>query len=230
MMSLDNAFEEVELRAWAERLRRQLPDLDLGHLDFSSEPKVDGVAMSLTYGHGRFTQAATRGDGVTGEDVTANVATIKSVPKALDPRTGPFPALLEIRAPELLDARVRPSEIWGARGERLEDDVARAGTAERRRSRRSPASSATASASFAAGSSPRSATDRSSSRGCCACAARSRRPGAASAWPSWPTSAATPTRRTSATSAARWPARRRARCSRPDKSPFPTSPRSPAAR
>jgi DNA ligase (NAD+) len=97
MMSLDNAFEEVELRAWAERLRRQLPDLDLGHLDFSSEPKVDGVAMSLTYEHGRFTQAATRGDGVTGEDVTANVATIKSVPKALDPRTGPFPALLEIR-------------------------------------------------------------------------------------------------------------------------------------
>ena len=97
MMSLDNAFEEVELRAWAERLRRQLPDLDLGHLDFSSEPKVDGVAMSLTYQHGRFTQAATRGDGVTGEDVTANVATIKSVPKALDPRTGPFPALLEIR-------------------------------------------------------------------------------------------------------------------------------------
>jgi DNA ligase (NAD+) len=97
MMSLDNAFEEVELRAWAERLRRQLPDLDLGHLDFSSEPKVDGVAMSLTYEHGRFTQAATRGDGVTGEDVTANVATIKSVPKALDPRTGPFPALLEVR-------------------------------------------------------------------------------------------------------------------------------------
>jgi DNA ligase (NAD+) len=97
MMSLDNAFAEVELRAWAERLRRQIPELDLGHLDFSSEPKVDGVAMSLTFEQGRFTRAATRGDGVTGEDVTANVATVKSVPKALDPKTGPFPALLEIR-------------------------------------------------------------------------------------------------------------------------------------
>jgi DNA ligase (NAD+) len=97
MMSLDNSFEEADLRAWAERLRRQIPDLDLEHLDFSSEPKVDGVAMSLTYEHGRFTQAATRGDGVTGEDVTANVATIKVVPKVLDPAAGPFPALLEIR-------------------------------------------------------------------------------------------------------------------------------------
>ncbi len=97
MMSLDNAFEEADLRAWAERLRRQVPDLDLEHLAFSSEPKVDGVAMSLTYEHGRFTQAATRGDGVTGEDVTANVATVRVVPKTLDARAGPFPALLEIR-------------------------------------------------------------------------------------------------------------------------------------
>jgi len=97
MMSLDNAFEETDLRAWAERLRRQVPDLDLERLSFSSEPKVDGVAMSLTYERGRFTQAATRGDGVTGEDVTANVATVKSVPKTLDAKAGPFPALLEIR-------------------------------------------------------------------------------------------------------------------------------------
>jgi DNA ligase (NAD+) len=97
MMSLDNAFEAVELQAWAERLRRQVPDLDPEHLDFSSEPKVDGVAMSLTYEHGRFTQAATRGDGVTGEDVTANVATINTVPQSLDPQAGPIPELLEIR-------------------------------------------------------------------------------------------------------------------------------------
>ena len=96
-MSLDNAFEEADLRAWAERLRRQVPDLDLEHLAFSSEPKVDGVAMSLTYEHGRFAQAATRGDGVTGEDVTANVATVKVVPHTLDAKAGPFPALLEIR-------------------------------------------------------------------------------------------------------------------------------------
>jgi DNA ligase (NAD+) len=97
MMSLDNAFEGTDLRAWAERMRRQIPDLDLASLTFSSEPKVDGVAMSLTYAHGRFVQAATRGDGVTGEDVTANVATVKEVPHQLDPSAGPYPALLEIR-------------------------------------------------------------------------------------------------------------------------------------
>jgi DNA ligase (NAD+) len=53
--------------------------------------------MSLTYEHGRFTRAATRGDGVTGEDVTANVATVKNVPRTLGPKAGPFPELLEIR-------------------------------------------------------------------------------------------------------------------------------------
>jgi DNA ligase (NAD+) len=97
MMSLDNAFAEADLRAWAERLRRQIPELDLDHLAFSSEPKVDGVAMSLTYEQGRLVQAATRGDGVTGEDVTANVKTVKNVPHELAPKAGPYPALLEIR-------------------------------------------------------------------------------------------------------------------------------------
>jgi DNA ligase (NAD+) len=97
MMSLDNAFEEEELRAWAERLRRQIPDLDLAHLAFSSEPKVDGVAMSLTYESGHLVQAATRGDGVTGEDVTANVATVKSVPHQLAAKLAPHPARLEVR-------------------------------------------------------------------------------------------------------------------------------------
>jgi DNA ligase (NAD+) len=96
-MSLDNAFEEAELRAWAERLRRQEPSLDLETLAFSCEPKVDGVAMSLTYERGRFVQAATRGDGVTGEDVTANVATIEEVPKELAKAGGPYPELLEVR-------------------------------------------------------------------------------------------------------------------------------------
>jgi DNA ligase (NAD+) len=97
MMSLDNAFEEAELRAWAERLKRPVPELDLETLAFSSEPKVDGVAMSLTYERGRFVQAATRGDGVTGEDVTANVATVDDVPHLLDPAAGPYPDRLEIR-------------------------------------------------------------------------------------------------------------------------------------
>jgi DNA ligase (NAD+) len=97
MMSLDNAFDERELRAWAERLRRQDPDLDLGSLGFTCEPKVDGVAMSLTYERGRFVQAATRGDGVTGEDVTANVATVKDVPRNLSKAAGPYPEVLEVR-------------------------------------------------------------------------------------------------------------------------------------
>ncbi len=94
MMSLDNAFEQAELDAWADRLRRQLPDTDLESLDFSCEPKVDGVAMSLTYVDGRFVRAATRGDGVTGEDVTANVATIRVVPRVLET---PAPHHLEVR-------------------------------------------------------------------------------------------------------------------------------------
>ncbi|MGO9854167.1 MAG: NAD-dependent DNA ligase LigA [Acidimicrobiales bacterium] len=97
MMSLDNAFDEAELRAWAERLRRQDPELDLETLAFSCEPKVDGVAMSLTYERGRFVQAATRGDGVTGEDVTANVATVSDVPKELAGKGGPYPQVLEVR-------------------------------------------------------------------------------------------------------------------------------------
>jgi DNA ligase (NAD+) len=97
MMSLDNAFDEAELRAWAERLRRADPELDLEALAFSSEPKVDGVAMSLVYERGKFVQAATRGDGVTGEDVTANVATVGDVPRQLAKAGGPYPDVLEVR-------------------------------------------------------------------------------------------------------------------------------------
>jgi DNA ligase (NAD+) len=97
MMSLDNALEEPELRAWADRLVRQVPEIDLDALEFSCEPKVDGVAMSLTYVDGRLTQAATRGNGVSGEDVTANVATVRTVPKVLAPAGGPYPHHLEVR-------------------------------------------------------------------------------------------------------------------------------------
>jgi DNA ligase (NAD+) len=97
MMSLDNAFDEAELRAWGERLKRQDPAIDLSTLGFSTEPKVDGVAMSLTYERGRFVQAATRGNGVAGEDVTPNVATVKDVPKELSKAGGPYPDLFEVR-------------------------------------------------------------------------------------------------------------------------------------
>ncbi len=97
MMSLDNAQSEEELRSWGERLARLAPDLDLATLAFSCEPKVDGVAMSLTYENGRFVRAATRGNGVVGEDVTANVATVASVPEVLAKKAAPFPARLSVR-------------------------------------------------------------------------------------------------------------------------------------
>ena len=97
MMSLDNAMTEAEFTAWSERIGRLLPDTDLAELELSCEPKVDGVAMSLTYVRGRFVRAATRGDGVVGEDVTANVATIGDVPHELDPKVGPHPEHLEVR-------------------------------------------------------------------------------------------------------------------------------------
>ncbi len=97
MMSLDNAFSDDEVRAWGERLRRQDPSLELESLAFTCEPKVDGVAMSLTFEQGRFVRAATRGDGVVGEDVTANVATVKDVPHELGRAGAPYPDVLEVR-------------------------------------------------------------------------------------------------------------------------------------
>src|SRR5256714_4384405 len=72
MMSLDNAFSFEELVAWGKRMEKIIS----GEVTFACELKIDGVAISILYENGRFTRAATRGDGVTGEDVTANVATI----------------------------------------------------------------------------------------------------------------------------------------------------------
>jgi DNA ligase (NAD+) len=97
MMSLDNAFSDEELAAWVERLVRLTEAIDAATLGFSVEPKVDGVAMSLTYRNGRLVQAATRGDGVTGEDVTANVATIKTVPHVLNGDGSELAELIEVR-------------------------------------------------------------------------------------------------------------------------------------
>ena len=93
MMSLDNAFSPDELRAWADRVAKQVPP----DTAFECELKIDGLAMSLLYREGVFVQAATRGDGTTGEDVTANVATVAAVPKRLDPAAGPPPDVLEVR-------------------------------------------------------------------------------------------------------------------------------------
>ncbi|MFF5790045.1 NAD-dependent DNA ligase LigA [Streptomyces sp. NPDC012693] len=92
MLSLDNAFDDEELAAWAERVAR-----DVGTPDhhFLCELKVDGLAVNLTYEHGRLTRAATRGDGRTGEDITPNVRTIADIPERL--RGDRIPDLVEIR-------------------------------------------------------------------------------------------------------------------------------------
>jgi DNA ligase (NAD+) len=97
MMSLDNAFDLDELRAWVDRIARIDPGVT--DADFECELKIDGLAMSVTYEDGAFVQAATRGDGTTGEDVTHNVATVRSVPHALawPKRRGPVPKVIEVR-------------------------------------------------------------------------------------------------------------------------------------
>ncbi len=94
MQSLDNALDDEELVAWVGRCEKGLPDESL---TYAYEPKVDGLAMSLTYVNGVLTQGATRGDGTTGEDVTANILTIASIPQMLDPRAGVPPQVVEIR-------------------------------------------------------------------------------------------------------------------------------------
>jgi DNA ligase (NAD+) len=93
MMSLDNAFSDDQLNAWAERVERDAN----GPFSYLCELKIDGVAISLTYEHGRLTRAATRGDGHTGEDVTLNARGIADVPARLAVTGGPVPDLVEVR-------------------------------------------------------------------------------------------------------------------------------------
>ncbi|WEH39535.1 NAD-dependent DNA ligase LigA [Streptomyces sp. AM 2-1-1] len=92
MLSLDNAFDDLELAAWFERVAKDVGAT--GH-SFLCELKVDGLAVNLTYEHGRLTRAATRGDGRTGEDITPNVRTIAEIPDRLEGER--VPALVEIR-------------------------------------------------------------------------------------------------------------------------------------
>ncbi|MEU1089666.1 NAD-dependent DNA ligase LigA [Streptomyces sp. NPDC005892] len=92
MLSLDNAFDDLELAAWFERVAKDVGAT--GH-SFLCELKVDGLAVNLTYEHGRLTRAATRGDGRVGEDITPNVRTIAEIPHRLEGDR--IPALVEIR-------------------------------------------------------------------------------------------------------------------------------------
>jgi DNA ligase (NAD+) len=99
MLSLDNAFSPEELKAWATRVEKALGE----PVTYACELKIDGVAVALTYEHGRLVRGATRGDGRVGEDITANVRTVRTVPPRLlvkDP-----PAVLEVRGEIYLPVR-----------------------------------------------------------------------------------------------------------------------------
>jgi DNA ligase (NAD+) len=95
MLSLSNVYGREELEAWAARLDRILPHAGFTYV---TEPKIDGLAVALTYSNGILQRGATRGDGVTGEDVTANLRTIRNIPLRLigDDRTA-IPGVIEVR-------------------------------------------------------------------------------------------------------------------------------------
>lgn len=98
MLSLDNAFSEEEVREFVARVRRALErDIDLDkdeQVALACEPKIDGLSISLRYEDGIFTVGATRGDGMTGEDVTPNLRTVKDIPQEL---SGKAPGSIEVR-------------------------------------------------------------------------------------------------------------------------------------
>ena len=94
MLSVDNAFAEADVRDFVGRIARFLKLAD-DRVDFSAEPKIDGLSMSLRYEHGELVTAATRGDGAEGEDVTANIRTLEDVPEKLKGRN--VPEICEVR-------------------------------------------------------------------------------------------------------------------------------------
>jgi DNA ligase (NAD+) len=98
MLSLDNAFSDEDILAFDRRVRQRLgreaQDREAQEVEYSAEPKLDGLAVSLTYRRGRLALAATRGDGATGENITANIRTLRAVPLQL---RGSAPQEVEIR-------------------------------------------------------------------------------------------------------------------------------------
>ena len=116
MLSLENAFEEQDVLDFDRRVRERL---EVEDIDYSAEPKLDGLAISVRYEDGQFVQAATRGDGARGEDVTANVRTIRSVPLRL--RSTALPRVLEVRGEVFMtrEAFARLNASAQANGEKV---------------------------------------------------------------------------------------------------------------
>ncbi|HEY8673242.1 MAG TPA: NAD-dependent DNA ligase LigA [Candidatus Dormibacteraeota bacterium] len=112
MLSLNNAFSPDEVRDFGVRVERAIGKVS----GYVCELKIDGLAMSITYAKGAFVRAATRGNGVEGEDVTANVRTIRSVPRTLAPVDGGLPDELEVRGEVYL-----PKGAFAATNARLEE-------------------------------------------------------------------------------------------------------------
>ncbi|MDO9735426.1 NAD-dependent DNA ligase LigA, partial [Glaesserella parasuis] len=82
MLSLDNAFSDDDLTGFLRRIEDRIA-INSNQIEFCCEPKLDGLAVSILYVDGVLTQAATRGDGTTGEDITANIRTIRNIPLKL---------------------------------------------------------------------------------------------------------------------------------------------------
>ncbi|MDI1483774.1 NAD-dependent DNA ligase LigA [Polyangium sp. y55x31] len=115
LLSLDNVFDDAELEAWYERVRRALGrDVDL-----VTEPKIDGVSVAVVYADGRYLRGATRGDGMVGEDVTQNLRTLRALPARL--RTEKPPTWLEVRGEVFLPIAAfdRINEDLGQQGKAL---------------------------------------------------------------------------------------------------------------
>jgi DNA ligase (NAD+) len=102
MLSIDSLFGADEVREFDAKLRRFLRAAPEQEFDWSVEPKLDGVSLSLLYEEGRFVRAVTRGDGQVGEDVSANARTVRNLPLELARSARPIPKLLEVRGEVLI--------------------------------------------------------------------------------------------------------------------------------
>ncbi|HWK70704.1 MAG TPA: NAD-dependent DNA ligase LigA [Burkholderiaceae bacterium] len=122
MRSLGNAFQAEDVLAFDKRVSDTLAGAGMagadGQVEYVAELKFDGLAVSLRYEQGRLVQAATRGDGQTGEDITSNIRTLRSVPLML---AGDFPQVLEVRGEVLMNRRdfERLNEAQQARGDKI---------------------------------------------------------------------------------------------------------------